>query len=192
MKRTQSSYVIRIVGDHPVQVMLSLSHRPRKKSRKRWSSIERGRLPWFVAAAFLLLTSIALAQTNGTVVNWQYIQGQGAGTNAFLIATLPASTPTTFDHLRLTATLDSTDGSTSNSAIDATFANRGTFAYFYTAKGANPTGSNVHIVAYSQADKSVNLYIVLENYYDSVTYTILESQQEQIFSSPPQQHFPGH
>jgi hypothetical protein len=138
-----------------------------------------------VLLSLFLTHSVLKAQCAGSpVINMSYLQGYTAGNNGFLIATLPSSNAGTYDHLHLTATFNSNDGSDTNSTIDATFGNRGAFRYIYTAKGASPTGNNAHIAAYQQSDGSVNLYFLLQDGYDSGAYTILDQQQECIYASP--------
>ena len=124
---------------------------------------------------FLAHSALKAQCTSSPVINMQYVEGYTAGNNGFLIATLPSSNGGTYDHLHLTATFNSNDGSDTNSTIDATFGNRGAFRYVYTAKGGSPTGNNAHIAAYQQSDGSVTLYFMLQNYWDSGAYTILDA-----------------
>ena len=135
------------------------------------------------SAAFAMCAGSAAAQSsNGLVFNYEF--GYGPGSNhSILIATLPPSTAQTYDHLRLVVTMNTLEYSTANSYIDATFANRNGFAYTYTLKGA-PVNPAATLVAYSQSDGSVNIYLNFLSQYVLGSYTVLENVEETVYTSP--------
>ena len=123
-------------------------------------------------------------QTSNTITNQIMVQGQGSGTNAYLIATTPADNNSDADHLHLVATFNCDAASNCNSTLDATFGNRGGFNGVYSAKGANPTGLNVHLAAYRQADSTTNIYLIMADYWDIASYSVLENAGETVVTSP--------
>ena len=142
----------------------------------------------FSVLFFLLLSGlISSVHAQGTsVISQTFLQSYGEGDTAYLIATLPASSNSTYDHLHLVATLDCSYYSACDSTLDMTLGNRSGFNVVYTAKGGNPVGLTTHIVAYQQgaAGSAVNVYIVLPNNWVTATYAILENIEETVPSSP--------
>lgn len=130
------------------------------------------------------LESRAIAQSNvpGLVFNYEFGYGP-YGNHSILIATLPPSTGQTYDHLRMTVTMNTLEYASANSYIDASFANRNGFAYTYTLKGA-PVNPAATLVAYAQSDGSVNIYLYFLSQYVLGTYTVLENVQETVYTSP--------
>jgi len=125
---------------------------------------------WFLPLLTLCVANAHAQAVNGVILNQQYLD-VCSGPHAYLIATLPASNAGTYDHLHLVATFGSNWDSTGNSTINATFANRQSFSYAYTAMGSSPTGNGSHITAYQQNDGtadpnnpytggSINLYFM--------------------------------
>jgi len=134
--------------------------------------------------AFFLLWTMAVSAQSGLVLNQQYVNGEGGGNQAYLIATLmPNNSAGAYDHLHLVATFNCNDFSNCNSTIDMTMGNRGGFSAVYTAKGAYPD-AGAHIAAYLQDDESVSVYLMLTNFYVVASYTVLENVQETVYTSP--------
>ena len=126
----------------------------------------------------------ARAQVSAAPLNQTLAQGQGAGNNYFLIASTPPDNDSDGDHMHLVMTFNCNAYSNCNSTLDATFGNRGGFVGTYSARGASPTGLDVHLVAYRQPDTSTNIYIYLGNYYVSATYSVLENAGDTIYTNP--------
>lgn len=121
-------------------------------------------------------------QTGGLVLNQTFDFGPG-GPHAYKIATLPADSANTRDHLHLVATANYGWGSASNVFIDLTFGNRAGFRYSYTLRGSSsPTQAKV--AAYQNSDGTVDIYLMLADGYTTGGYTILEALQETIYSTP--------
>ena len=148
---------------------------------------------WFLPLLTLCVANAHAQAVNGVILNQQYLD-VCSGPHAYLIATLPASNAGTYDHLHLVATFGSNWDSTGNSTINATFANRQSFSYAYTAMGSSPTGNGSHITAYQQNDGtadpnnpytggSINLYFMI-NGCTTASYTVLENLQENVYGSP--------
>jgi hypothetical protein len=105
-------------------------------------------------------------------------------THSYKIASLPASTDGTFDHLHLAVGLNFGWGATQNTYFDATFANRGGFSYQYTQRGATAV-SQARLVAYQASPgATVDLYLVFAPQYNTASWTVLDNLQETIYSNP--------
>jgi len=138
---------------------------------------------WVLFSLLAAAIGSANAQaSNGIILNQQYVD-MCSTPHTYLIATLPTSTAGTYDHLHIVATLGTNWSSTGNSTLDATFGNRGGFSYLYTVKGPSVYGSYTKLSAYQQSDGSVNLYLYMAG-CTADTYTVLENQQETVYSSP--------
>lgn len=131
-----------------------------------------------------LTSAVGLGIPAGAVLNKTVSNGQGGGIHTYLIATLIPDNDGDGDHLNLVATMNFGDGSASNTTLDLLFGNRGGFNAIYDAKGASPTGFPVDIVAYRQSDATTNIYVVLPDYWDSVTYSVIDNMQDVVYASP--------
>lgn len=121
---------------------------------------------------------------SGLMLNNSYLFGAPSVANNYKIATLPASTTGTLDHLHLVVTVNPNWQSTSNSYIDAVFANRGSFAYQYTLRGAQISSSST-LKAFSNSDGSVDIYLSFgANAFSTSGYTVLENEGETVYVSP--------
>jgi hypothetical protein len=130
-----------------------------------------------------LTSAASMGLPAGVVLNQTFVFGIGA-VHTFLIATLPASTAATYDHLHLLVTLNAGDSSYQTSYVDATFGNRNRFTGLWSLRGS-PVAPQSKLVAYENTDGSVGIYMVLGSQYVSGGYTILEAEQEQVYSNPP-------
>ena len=133
----------------------------------------------------LLLLQAAVVWAQGSpVVTQQYGNGLGGGVHTYLIASTPADDGGDYDHLHLVTTFNCNDYAGCNSTLDATFGNRGGFLGVYTVKGAYSAQANVRLVAYRDSSNVAYIYLILANYYDLVTYTVLESIDDTVYSNP--------
>jgi hypothetical protein len=123
------------------------------------------------------------ATLSGLIFNNQVWLTDPSTSNSYRIATLPASSVSTLDHLHLLVTLDLGWAGSQNSYLDITFGNRGAFSYQYTLKGA-PVNPAATIRAYLNSNGSVDIFLCFAaNTYTDFTYTVLENVQETIY--PP-------
>ncbi len=139
----------------------------------------------FTSPAPFMITSSGTVIANGLVLNniLPYDNADPVAHN-YKIATLPASSVSTADHIHLLVTVNFGWGSTSNAYIDATFANRNGFAYQYTLRGS-PIYSNAKLTAYRNSDGTVDIYIGYGvNSYSLAGYTVAENMQETVYPSP--------
>lgn len=107
----------------------------------------------------------------------------GAGPHCFRIATLPVDNVSDFDHLHLVVNLNYGWGAAANASIDALFGNRNGFTYSYAARGV-PSSLTSKLVAYRNADTSVDIYLMFANVYATASYTVLETTQATVYSDP--------
>lgn len=143
-----------------------------------------------VLIIFLAISpSVLFSQTSGSAVaglmlNNTYATTPSSVEHQYKIATLPASTYGTFDHLHLVVTVNNGWGAAGKSYIDAVFANRAGFTYQYTLRG-HSADSAVRLVAYQPSDGSVDIYLdINQTAYGTASYTVLENLQETVYSSP--------
>lgn len=140
-----------------------------------------------LAATFVLIATCTTAwsQTNGVVTNQTYYfnpDAIGSGPHSLKIATLIENNGGDLDHLRLMVITTNWLAST-NSAIDVLFGNRGGFTYIYTNQGAQGN-ADARLVAYQNADTSVDVYLMFTNNYVAASYTVLENLQDTVYTSP--------
>jgi hypothetical protein len=127
-------------------------------------------------------------QVNGTInggtLNSSFLQTNDSATHNYKIATLPVSTASTYDHLHLIVTLNPNWLAVNNSQLDLFFANRNSFTYQYTAKGAIP-GTAARVVAYNNGG-AIDIYLNFPgtNSYTNATYSILEAQHVTVYPNP--------
>lgn len=139
-----------------------------------------------LGAANQAALSQAVIANNPTIMSQSYIIQPGytgSGPHCFEIATLPPNNNGDDDHLHIVANLNYNWAAAANASIDALFGNRGGFTYSYTARGI-PVASSAKLVAYMNADTSVNIYLVFSNVYATASYTVLETTDETVYSSP--------
>ena len=138
------------------------------------------------AALFLVLTAIsASAQVSQSLVATNLPASYPSTALNYQIAELAASSPGTFDRLHLLVTVNSGLGAVNNTFIDVTFANRNGFTYQYTVRGA-PVSSSARLVAYSNSNGSVDIYINLAaSAYGEAGFTVLENFQDDVNTNPP-------
>ena len=132
-------------------------------------------------SAIHLVGGGSLSQAQDVVNQW-FVYGPDGG-HTLKIATLPASSAGTYDHLHLLTTINFNDVASNNLSLDLVFGNRNGFTYSYTARGG-PFYSLVKIAAYQNADTSVDIYMILGNNYVEGSYTIVEAEDEDVYSSP--------
>jgi hypothetical protein len=137
-----------------------------------------------MCGVLLILRAAAIWAQGSPVVTQQYGNGLGGGVHTYLIASTPADDGGDYDHLHLVTTFNCNDYSGCNSTLDATFGNRGGFLGVYTVKGAYSAQANVRLVAYRDSSNVAYIYLILANYYDLVTYTVLESIDDTVYSNP--------
>ncbi len=142
----------------------------------------------------LLWSSEGFAQNGTTEGNLILNAGFQIGANlpsgdpnphSYKIATLYPDNANGYDHLHLVVTLNRGWGSSANSFIDATFANRNGFQYQYTVRGA-PISSPAKLAAYRNSDTTVDIYLMFSgaNTWTAASYTFLENIQETLYPSP--------
>jgi len=107
----------------------------------------------------------------------------GSAPHCFKIATLHSSNDSGYDQLHIVANLNSGWGSASNASIDALFGNRGGFTYSYTGRGIAVSPA-AKLVAYSNADSSVDIYLMFQNGFETGSYTVLETTEDIVYASP--------
>ena len=126
------------------------------------------------------------ATTAGLMLNQTYVSNTGGATHghSYKIASLMASSGGSYDHLHVLATVNNNWFSNQNSYIDAEFSNRGGFLYQYSVRGAQVT-SAADLVAYNNGT-TIDIYLSVPNLnaFTTVSYTILENQQETVYTSP--------
>jgi hypothetical protein len=130
-----------------------------------------------------LITGQGTANTTDSIVlNRTFKQGTGT-TYYYKLATLPTSSAGTYDQLHLNVTVAGW-GSSDKTYLDATFANRNSFTYQYTMRGA-AANANRKLAAYSNADGSVDIYIVLNGAdYTVASYSVIENLGATVYANP--------
>jgi hypothetical protein len=153
------------------------------------------RIRQVLIAMICLLWPISVFGQNGTstgnlILNAGFEIGGGlpsgdATPHSYKIATLHPNNGDAYDHLHLVVTLNRDWGSTNNSFIDATFANRAGFEYQYTLRGA-PVLSSAKLAAYQNSDTTVDIYLMFSgaNTWTAASYTFLENLQETLYTTP--------
>lgn len=124
------------------------------------------------------------ATIGGLVLNNYCLKNGQNDIRSYKVATLIASADDTADHLHLLVTVNNNWAGNNNSSIDAVFGNRNGFFHQYTVRGA-PITSGATLAAYQNTDGTVDIYIVLgANTWASMSYTILENMEGNIYSPP--------
>lgn len=131
-----------------------------------------------------MLVCVSLNAQSGTVLNQTFVFGPGA-VHTFMIASLPASSAETYDHLHILAAVNTGDAATQTSYIDATFGNRNGFTALWTLRGAQDAIQSKLVAYRDNTDGSVDIYLILGDQYVSGGYTILEAEQDEVYSNPP-------
>jgi hypothetical protein len=147
-----------------------------------------------VPAAFGLLLTVAVSSgAQGTAVMSQtYVNVPSQGVHTYKIATLAANNAAGYDHLHMLVTF-STWFAASDAYMDITLANRGGFTYQYTLRGETVSAA-ADLVAYCNGvtndcntygtTDTVDLYLIAPAGYTTFVYTILEAQEEYVYSTP--------
>ena len=133
--------------------------------------------------AFPVLPLQAWSQA-GTVFNQTLVASPGGSTQFYEIASFPANSSASYDHIHILMTVNMGDNSNENTAVDAMFANHGGFRGLYSVRGA-PFTNGVSIQAYRHSsDQTVDLYIAFaSNESATASYSIVENQQETAYQN---------
>ena len=115
--------------------------------------------------------SAANLYVNKTTYGFSTIVANPANTTFWKIATLPATTLSTYDHIIVDAVLDDNWSSNQKAHARVIFSNRDAFTYRYYLNGTVRT--NTRILAYTEGDGSVSVYMRLAaSSYSSFSYNI--------------------
>ena len=105
-----------------------------------------------------------------------------ANTQYALLATLPATTTGTLDHVNIEGTMG---GYTNNQNFKIKFKRRDSFGYEYTLFAASPVLNRAAIVAYQASNGTVTIHAKLTaSTYGKLTYTITDAYQATVVDKP--------
>ena len=139
---------------------------------------------WVVGCVMLFSMTAGVYAQTAVTTNMLPPDNADPAAHNYKIATLFASGAGDLDHLHLLVTVNYGWGSTSNAYIDATFANRNSFAYQYTLRGS-PVSSNTKLTAYNNSDGTVDIYITFgASSYSAAGYTVVENVEDTVYVSP--------
>jgi hypothetical protein len=120
---------------------------------------------------------------NGTNYGFSTSIGAPASTTYWKIATLPATTLSTFDHVVVDAILDDSWGSAQKVNAKIIFGNRDGFTYRYYLNGT--VRASTRILAYTEPDNSVSIYMrIVAGAYASFSYNITHTANATTYKNP--------
>lgn len=125
------------------------------------------------------------AQINAAMVGYTFLSLSVATTASYLIATLPPSTAGTFDQMTIICNLTDNWNSNSNRLMKVSLANRGGFiGKTLSIENGVPTPA-ARICAYTQADGSTQIYVVMTTgYFATLALDVRVSQQVSLVPYP--------
>ena len=118
-------------------------------------------------------TGVTVPTINGCSFNNTLTQATNVAT-FYKVATLPVSSGSTFDHIRLLVSLSHNYYSNTTCKLDITFANRNGFTCFYELRGYTPVNANASLVAYNNGGLT-DIYIRLTTGFLKATYTVVDA-----------------
>jgi hypothetical protein len=121
---------------------------------------------------------------NGLYFNRAFVQTGDSSTHNYRIATIPASSASTLDHLTVNVQLNPNWLATTNSYVEANFGNREGFSYGYTVRGASVNG-NANLRAFQRPTGETDVYLSFGgSAYTSASYSVTDQYQATVYTTP--------